>query len=84
MAKVGVMKLKVPPWRIGNLPAGQVNKFRVRGQWSKSNKVKWTETNGAFDLFNELFVFLLNGHLLLSTNKSLPWFIDFTIRITSS
>lgn len=32
MAKVGVMKLKVPPWRIGNLRVSEVEVTKVRGQ----------------------------------------------------
>lgn len=32
MARVGVMKLKVPPWRIGNLWVGEVEVLKVRGR----------------------------------------------------
>lgn len=35
MARVGVMKLKVPPWRIGNLQVSKVTGLKVRGDWTK-------------------------------------------------
>lgn len=35
MARVGVMKLKVPPWRIGNLQVRTAPDSKVRGHSTK-------------------------------------------------
>lgn len=81
MARVGVMKLKVPPWRIGNLPPpGQVKEFKVRGQWSvqswdpRQRRKEWKRA-AHLTFSMSYLLFSLNVRLLLSvrTLSILHW-----------